>query len=145
VHDVGKIGIPDTILTKPGRLTDEERRLIREHPRMGAEILSKISMLDGESRLVLYHHERWDGGGYPDGLAGEAIPLGARIIQLADCIDAMLMRRTYKEPFPLSRVLDELVKGKGTQFDPALAEAAIQWLHRHPERVIQGEARERSA
>jgi len=145
VHDVGKIGIPDTILTKPGRLTADEYQLIREHPRMGAEILSKISMLEGESRLVLHHHENWDGSGYPDGLAGEDTPLGARVIQLADCIDAMLMRRTYKEPFPLSRVLDELSKGKGGQFDPTLAEAAIQWLEGHPDRVIQSDLQERCA
>ncbi len=145
VHDVGKIGIPDTILTKPGRLTEEEFQLIREHPRMGAEILSKISLLDDESRLVLHHHENWDGSGYPDGLAGEAIPLGARVIQLADCIDAMLMRRTYKEPFPLSRVLDELERGKGKQFDPTLAEVAIEWLQAHPDRVIQLGIHERCA
>ncbi|MFW6155648.1 MAG: HD domain-containing phosphohydrolase [Planctomycetota bacterium] len=145
VHDVGKIGIPDTILTKPGRLTDEEFQFIREHPRMGAEILSKITILDDESRLVLYHHENWDGSGYPDGLVGEAIPLGARVIQLADCIDAMLMRRTYKEPLPLPQVLEELSKGRGTQFDPVLAEAAIQWLEDHPDRVIQSETEERCA
>jgi len=137
VHDVGKIGIPDSVLTKPGSLTDSEFQLVKEHPRMGADILSKISMLATERQLVLYHHERWDGDGYPAGLAGSDIPIGARVIQLADSIDAMLMRRTYKQPYPVRRVLSELADGKATQFAPDLADAAIQWVAEHPERLIQ--------
>ena len=137
VHDVGKIGIPDTVLTKPGRLTDEEFDLIKGHPAMGANILQKISLLGGESQLVRYHHENWDGSGYPDRLAGEDIPLGARVIQVADAIDAMLMRRTYKEPFPVEKVLSELRSGRGRQFAPAFADAAVEWLTINPDRIIQ--------
>jgi diguanylate cyclase (GGDEF)-like protein len=137
MHDVGKIGIPDTVLTKPGKLTDEEFALIRDHPRMGANIVLKISMLRAEGRLIRHHHEQWDGSGYPDKLAGEQIPLGARVIQLADCIDAMLMRRVYKEPFPISRVLEELQKGRGTQFDPALADVAGKWIQDNPDKIIR--------
>jgi diguanylate cyclase (GGDEF)-like protein/putative nucleotidyltransferase with HDIG domain len=137
MHDVGKIGIPDTVLTKPGKLTEEEFALIRDHPRMGANIVLKISMLTAEGRLIRHHHEQWDGSGYPDRLAGEQIPLGARIIQLADCVDAMLMRRVYKEPFPVERVIGELRNGRGKQFDPALADVAIQWMQVNPEKIIR--------
>ena len=137
MHDVGKIGIPDTVLTKPGKLTEDEFALIRDHPRMGANILLKISMLNAEGRLIRHHHEQWDGSGYPDQLAGEQIPLGARVIQLADCVDAMLMRRVYKEPFPIERLLAELRKGRGTQFDPALADVACQWIQDNPDKIIQ--------
>ncbi len=136
MHDVGKIGIPDTVLTKAGKLTDEEYALIYQHPQMGANILLKISMLTAESKLVLHHHENWDGSGYPHRLAGERIPVGARLIQIADCIDAMLMRRVYKEPFAIPRVLDELSKGRSSRFDPKLADLAIHWLKANPAKVI---------
>ena len=140
VHDVGKIETPREILNKPGKLTDEEFALIRDHPRMGANILLKISLLTAESRLIRHHHENWDGSGYPEGLAGEQIPLGSQVIQIADCIDAMLMRRVYKEPFPVERVLAELGKGRGTQFPPHLADIAIQWMQANPDKVIQPES-----
>lgn len=136
VHDIGKIGIPDTILTKPGRLTDEEFEIIRQHPQVGGVILEKISLLNLESRLVRHHHERWDGKGYPDGLGGEAIPQGARIICLADSLDAMLMARTYKPAYPLEKVLGEVARGRGTQFDPLLADAAVEWLKASRDKII---------
>ena len=136
LHDVGKIGIPDEILTKTGRLTDEEFAQVRCHPTVGAEILKHISMFAQESRLVLCHHEKWDGSGYPNGLAGEDIPYGARIINAADAMDAMLMQRTYKQAYPVEKVLDELRDCAGTHFDPDIAMAAVDWCLCHPEKMI---------
>lgn len=136
LHDIGKIGIPDQILTKPGALTDEEFEMIRKHPTLGAEILKNISRFTKEAQCVRYHHERWDGAGYPDGLEAEQIPLGARIIGVADSMDAMLHRRVYKEAFPVQRVLKELADCAGTQFDPAIAAAAIEWSNKNPGNLI---------
>lgn len=137
LHDCGKIGIPDSILTKPGRLVVEEFEQIRRHPVIGYEILSNISAFAGEADIVRAHHERWDGGGYPDGLAGEVIPFGSRVINVADSIDAMLMRRTYKEPFGVHRVLEELQAGRGSQFQPIVADAASEWLIENADRLSQ--------
>ncbi len=128
LHDIGKIGVPDDILTKPGRLTDEEFEYIRRHPALGGEILEHISMFAEEARIVRHHHERWDGAGYPDGVAGRDIPYAGRIINVADSIDAMLMARTYKQAYPVDQVVAELRRCAGTQFDPEIAEAAAEWL-----------------
>jgi putative nucleotidyltransferase with HDIG domain len=136
LHDIGKIGVPDRILTKPGALTEEEFAEIRRHPRLGAEILEKISMLAEEARLVRSHHERWDGSGYPEGLAGDEIPVGAQIIHLADAMDAMLMERTYKPPFPVPKVLAELRRCAGGHFAPQLSHAAIEWCRENQEQLI---------
>jgi len=136
LHDVGKIGVPDHILTKAGPLTEEEFQHIRRHPALGAEILGTIGLFKAESLLVRHHHERWDGGGYPDGLAGEEAPLGARIIQVADCIDAMLMERTYKKSYTAEKMLAELTRCAGTQFDPKLAAAAVAWCQSHREALF---------
>ncbi len=136
VHDVGKIGVPDRILTKSGPLTKEEYMQVRTHPVLGAEILQNISVFSEEAHLVRHHHECWDGTGYPDGLAGDSIPLGARILNVADSIDAMLMRRTYKQPYSLKKVIDELRRCAGTQFDPNIAAAAIEWIDAHPDKII---------
>jgi putative nucleotidyltransferase with HDIG domain len=136
LHDVGKIGVPDRILTKPGPLDDDEFAHIRRHPALGAEILQKISLLGGEARLVRSHHERWDGQGYPDGLAGNDIPIGAQIINLADAIDAMLMERTYKRPYPVEKMLAELSRCAGSHFAPRLARGAVQWCRGHREQLI---------
>ncbi|MHC4561510.1 MAG: HD-GYP domain-containing protein [Planctomycetota bacterium] len=136
LHDIGKIGIPDHILTKAGRLTAEEFEQVQKHPSLGAEILDHISMLAGEARLIRHHHEHWDGQGYPDGLSGVQIPLGARIICVADSIDAMLMRRTYKEPFPVEKVADELLRCCGGHFDPDIAHATVEWVRSHPHKLI---------
>jgi putative two-component system response regulator len=140
LHDVGKIGVPDHILTKPGPLTDQEFEYIRRHPALGADILSNITLFGQEAQLVRHHHERWDGKGYPDGLAGEEAPLGARIIQVSDCIDAMLMERTYKKGYPPEKMIDELGRCAGTQFDPKVAAFAVQWCQAHPEMLILPEA-----
>ncbi|NQT20039.1 MAG: HD-GYP domain-containing protein, partial [Planctomycetes bacterium] len=126
LHDLGKIGVPDRILTKPEPLTDEEFEHIRRHPAMGSEILSSITMFGEETQLIRYHHERWDGKGYPNGLTGEESPLASRIMQVADCIDAMLMQRAYKKGYPVEKMIGELIRCAGVQFDPKIAAAAVQ-------------------
>jgi putative nucleotidyltransferase with HDIG domain len=136
LHDVGKIGVPDSVLTKPGALTPEEFELIKGHPGFGASILRSATSLQRELPLVLHHHEWYDGGGYPDGLKGDAIPSGARLLQVADAIDAMLCPRSYKQGYRVDKVISELEKGRGTQFDPMLADIAVRWLQDHPGRLI---------
>jgi HD-GYP domain-containing protein (c-di-GMP phosphodiesterase class II) len=121
VHDVGKIGVPESVLLKPGALTSEEFDWIKLHPEMGYRILKDIPQLNDILPGVLYHHERWDGGGYPKGLAGEEIPLMARIIALADAFDAMSSNRTYREARSRREVLTEITQNAGRQFDPSLA------------------------
>lgn len=136
LHDIGKIGVPDHILTKPGRLTDDEFEYIRRHPALGADIISNITLFGQVALLVRHHHENWDGSGYTDGLTGEEIPWGARIINIADSIDAMLMKRTYKDCYTVDKMLDELARCAETQFDPRIAEAAIRWCRKNPNRLI---------
>ena len=121
VHDVGKIGVPEAVLTKPGRLTDEEFAWIKKHPEMGFRILKDIPQLRDILPGVLYHHERFDGRGYPEGLAGTAIPLVARLISLADAFDAMSSTRTYRPALSRSAVLQEILDCSGSQFDPDFA------------------------
>ena len=128
LHDVGKIGIADSIITKEGKLTKEEFDQIKLHPVYGYQILSKIEASPYLSIAARYHHERYDGRGYPDGLAGEKIPEIARIIAVADAYDAMTSKRSYREPIPQQRVREELVKGMGTQFDPRFAKAMIHLI-----------------
>jgi cyclic di-GMP phosphodiesterase len=124
LHDVGKIGIPDHVLNKPGPLTPEERRLIELHPTIGAEILSSVALLQGEGvKVVRSHHERWDGAGYPDGLAGEEMPLGARIFALADALDAMTSDRPYRNALSWEQATDEILSQDGAQFDPQVVRA----------------------
>jgi putative nucleotidyltransferase with HDIG domain len=125
LHDVGKIGVPEAVLCKPGRLTDAEFDAIKKHPTIGAQILGNIKQLQDIIPGVLYHHERWDGRGYPYRLAGEDIPLMGRIICVADSFDAMSSTRTYRPALPLDTVLDEIRRCAGVQFDPKLAEAFI--------------------
>lgn len=122
VHDVGKIGVPESVLRKPGKLTDVEYDQIKLHPEIGHAILKDIPMLEDVLPGVLYHHERFDGRGYPFGIEGEEIPLMARVIGLADAFDAMSSSRTYRQAMPRAKVLSEIEKGAGTQFDPQLAE-----------------------
>lgn len=126
LHDIGKIGIPDRILKKPGRLDDEELKQIRLHPEIGARIVEPIlSFSDpaGVADIILHHHERFDGSGYPKGLSGEAIPLGARIIAVADTLSAMLQNRYYRRGTTFEKALEEIVRCSGSQFDPQIAAA----------------------
>ena len=135
LHDVGKINIPDSVLNKPGKLTDEEFAIMKTHTTAGKEILEKaISTVQGESYLkearnmAAYHHERWDGRGYPEGLHGEVIPLSARIMAVADVFDALASPRVYKPAFPLEKALAILQEGSGTQFDPKCVEVFMDSL-----------------
>ncbi len=128
LHDIGKIGIPDSVLTKSGPLTDEEYDLIKQHPAIGINILEQTSFFHAELPLILHHHERYDGQGYPEGLAGQKIPLGARILHITDSIEAMLAKRTYKESYSLEKVISELHRCKSTQFDPMVAQIAVKNL-----------------
>ena len=128
LHDIGKIGVPDSILAKPGPLTRMEYATIQRHPAIGEAILRPLAEFDHVRSLVRHHHEWYDGRGYPDGLAGERIPLGARILQVADSIDAMLTPRSYKPGRTREEVVAELVRCRGTQFDPAIADLAIEGL-----------------
>jgi CHASE2 domain-containing sensor protein len=125
LHDVGKIAVPDAILTKPGKLTDEEWVVMRRHAEAGAHILSGSSapIMRMAEEIALTHHERWDGGGYPHGLSGEQIPLVGRICAVCDVFDALLSPRPYKEPWPVQDALDELRRERGKHFDPAVVDA----------------------
>ena len=126
LHDLGKIGIPDAILSKPGPLTDEERSRMRAHTDLGERIVRRIPYLGNVARqVVASHHERWDGTGYPRRLAGEAIPLAARIFAVVDAYDAMTSDRPYRPALPVEAALAELAAGAGTQFDPAIAAAFV--------------------
>ncbi|MEO0475768.1 MAG: HD-GYP domain-containing protein [Planctomycetota bacterium] len=125
VHDVGKIGVPEAVLCKAGRLTDDEFDQIKKHPRIGYNILKGIPKIEDVLDGVLYHHERWDGRGYPTRLAGEAIPLYGRILAVADTFDAMSSTRSYRQAMPREKVLEEIANCSGTQFDPALTDPFI--------------------
>jgi len=125
LHDIGKAGIPDAVLLKTDRLTHDEFEVIKTHSVIGVEVLQHMDMLSREIMIVRHHHERWDGHGYPDGLAAEQIPLEARIVGVADAIDAMTTHRCYRKAQPLSFCLEQLKRNSGTQFDPAVARAAI--------------------
>lgn len=121
LHDIGKIGISDSVLQKPGRFTAEERELMKSHSEIGANILKKVEALREGASWVLYHHERVDGFGYPEGLSGEEIPLEARILAVADAFDAMMSERPYKRAFSLEEARDEIERCRGSQFDPEIA------------------------
>ncbi|MCF8091567.1 MAG: response regulator [Desulfotignum sp.] len=133
LHDIGKIGIRDDILLKPGRLTDEEFEKIKEHPAIGADIISKLGLWDREVAIIRHHHERFDGKGYPDGLKGEAIPKLARIMSVADCFDAMASDRTYRKKMEKSLVLEIIAENSGTQFDPQVVDAFLRVIDQVPE------------
>jgi diguanylate cyclase (GGDEF)-like protein len=126
LHDVGKIGVPDRILQKPGRLTDEEYRIIKRHPVLGARMLASVRELAPAVPAVRHHHERFDGKGYPDGLAGEDIPLAARIISVADAFDSMVRERPYGYGISRQAALEEIEDNSGTQFDPQVVRALLE-------------------
>ena len=123
LHDIGKIAISDAILYKPGRLTDDEREAMRRHPLIGEEIVRGIDFLAGARQVVRSHHERWDGAGYPDRLAGERIPLAARVFAVADTFDALTSDRPYRAASSFRDARRVIADAAGTQFDPTVAEA----------------------
>jgi HD-GYP domain-containing protein (c-di-GMP phosphodiesterase class II) len=123
LHDVGKVGVPDAILFKPGSLDETEFALIAQHPVIGSEILRDVDFLGDGKLVVRHHHERWDGTGYPDRLAGEAIPLAARVFAVADALDALTTDRPYRRGTRFSRARDEIRSNAGSQFDPGVVAA----------------------
>jgi putative nucleotidyltransferase with HDIG domain len=123
LHDIGKVAVPDAILFKPGPLTPEERALMIKHPQIGSEILRHIDFLDDAKVVVLHHHERWDGQGYPDGLAGEEIPLQARVFAVADTLDALTTDRPYRPACGWAEARQAIRAEAGAQFDPAIVAA----------------------
>ena len=128
LHDIGKVGIPDIILNKPSRLTNEEYAVIKEHTVIGAEILKNVSIINHVTEVARSHHERYDGHGYPDGLKGEEIPIHARIVAVADSYDAMNSRRIYRNSLPKETIYEEIRKNRGTQFDPEIADIFLRLM-----------------
>jgi len=126
LHDVGKIGVPDEVINKPGRLTDEEFAKIKKHPGIGGKILDNIREMPELAAGAKWHHERYDGKGYPEGLSGDDIPEEARIIAVADAFDAMTSTRSYRSALPIEEVRREIEKGKGNQFDPKFADIMLE-------------------
>jgi cyclic di-GMP phosphodiesterase len=133
LHDIGKVGIPDHILLKPGRLDSAEWEIMKTHAQIGAEAIERaeadahqpIEFLAVAKQIARHHHERWDGSGYPDGLAGDAIPIAARLMALADVFDALISRRVYKEPMPYEKARDIIVASRATHLDPAVVDAFV--------------------
>ncbi len=125
LHDIGKIGVPDRVLLKPEKLNDEEWELMKKHPEIGADILSKSPHFSRIAAIILHHHERWDGKGYPFGAKGTEIPIGARIIAVCDSIDAMASARAYRKALPLDVVKSEIEKNIGIMYDPKIAQVAL--------------------
>ena len=126
LHDIGKIGIPDRVLLKEGKLDDEEWALMKKHPQIGSEILSSSEHFARIAAIILHHHERWDGKGYPFGSKGDEIPLGARIIAVCDSIDAMTSKRSYRNALPIEVCRGEIEKNIGIMYDPAVARTALE-------------------
>jgi HD-GYP domain-containing protein (c-di-GMP phosphodiesterase class II) len=141
LHDVGKIGIRDAVITKPDKLTAEEYEEIKQHPEIGAKILEPVDFLADIAPCVRHHHEWYDGStlGYPDRLRADAIPLPSRIILVADTVEAMTSDRPYRKALPIDCVVSELNKYSGSQFDPACAEAFLRLLDREGESFIKSE------
>ncbi len=134
LHDVGKIGVPDAILRKPGMLTEEEARVVRQHPMLGTALVTTVPGLEDTLDAVRHHHERWDGGGYPFGLKGEGTPLSARLMAVADAFSAMTTDRPYRKGMDRTKALTNLEAGAGTQWDPQCVDAFFKALSRHPVR-----------
>ena len=134
-HDIGKIGIPDSILKKESKLTDDEYSEIKNHPSIGAHILSSAKIFDNIIPIVKHHHERYDGNGYPSKLKGEDIPYFARIAALADTFDAMTSKRSYRDSLPLDVVISEFKRCRGTQFDPELDDVFLDILENHYDEI----------
>ena len=130
LHDLGKIGISESILNKEGKLTEKEIEEIRKHPNIAADILRPIHVLNAIIPFILYHHERWDGKGYPNKLKGEDIPLGARIVAIADVYQALISKRAYRKAFSKSKALEMIKEASGTQFDPRIVNIFLNVLEK---------------
>lgn len=128
LHDIGKVGVPDHVLLKPTNLTDEEYETVKRHAADGASIVGTVPSLAGVVDVIRHHHERWDGAGYPDALAGDVIPLASRILAVADAFDAMTTDRPYRAALDISLARAALLEGRGTQFDPAACDALVALL-----------------
>lgn len=126
LHDIGKIGIPDIILNKPGKLESDEWNLMKNHSRIGYDILSKARMFEDISKIVLHHHERWDGSGYPDGLKEDEIPLAARVLAICDSVDAMKSDRPYRKAICDEICQNEIRKNEGIMYDSKIAECMLE-------------------
>jgi putative nucleotidyltransferase with HDIG domain len=131
LHDIGKMGVPDSILTKPGPLTAEERKIMRRHCDIGYSVLERIPFLKEAAEIVLSHQECYDGSGYPRGLKGDQIPIGARIFAVADTLDAMISDRPYRKALPIATAREEIQRFSGRQFDPKVVEVFLS----HPEQL----------
>jgi HD-GYP domain-containing protein (c-di-GMP phosphodiesterase class II) len=148
LHDVGKIGVPDAVLRKPRTLSRREWQAMQRHPLLAGILVSKIGFLEGALPILLYHHERFDGGGYPFGLSGDRIPLEARIFAVVDTYDAMTSDRPYRKAVGRAEAIKEIVSNSGSQFDPAVVEAFLRivaQLPAEPEAEIDGAAGEEDA
>lgn len=139
LHDIGKIGIKDEVLLKAGKLTDEEYLQIKTHPLRAEEILKTLPFLAKVTAIIRHHHERFDGKGYPDGIKGEDIEIGARILVIADVFDAMTTNRPYRNALSLDESKDELAKNKGTQFDPCIVDYFLQILEKEPNLITESD------
>ena len=140
LHDVGKVGIPDHVLNKPGALSEEERAWIQQHPVVGSDIVGRAPSLRGALEVIRQHHERFDGHGYPDGLAGEQISLAARIVAVVDVWDALTSDRAYRPAWPPDRALRHLVAGRATHFDPHCLDAFLALMTERGHRPGPGES-----
>ncbi len=129
LHDVGKVATPDAVLLKPGSLSPDEWKIMQRHAEVGFQILRDIDFLVDALPIVRHHHERFDGRGYPHGLVGEAVPLGARIFAIADTLDAMTADRPYRAALPMEVAVEEIRRGRGTQFDPVVVDAFLSVAH----------------
>lgn len=126
LHDIGKIGVPDNILLKPGKLTDEEWEIMKKHPQLGYDMLKNIDFLEDAAKIVLHHHEHYDGKGYPHGLAGKDIPAGARIFSVVDALDAMTSDRVYRKAFTFEKAFEIIGSVSGSQFDPDIVNGLLE-------------------
>ncbi|MDP6798066.1 MAG: HD-GYP domain-containing protein, partial [Candidatus Krumholzibacteria bacterium] len=136
LHDIGKIGIQGSIISKPGKLTEAEFEDMKRHPAIGAEILQRLKFLEESARVVKFHHERPDGKGYPEGISGEEIPLMARILHLCDTFDAMTSNRPYRQALSVERAIEEMKKYRGSQFDPEVVDVFVGFYNRGELEII---------
>ncbi len=144
LHDAGKISVPDAVLNKPGKLSEEERKQIQDHTVAGGKMLKQLSSLRGIRETALYHHERYDGTGYPEGLKGDSIPLYARIVGVADSYDAMSSNRVYRRHLNKDEIIEEIQKGSGTQFDPDIVSYMVDMINDGYVNVVKMETAEHS-